>query len=165
MKETIGPRTIEIEIPGRTNLRISHLFLDFNGTIAKDGALIPGVKPRLMKLARKLQIIVLTADTHGTARQTLGKLQITVRVVGSGREKRRILRAFKTRSRAQAIVAIGNGRNDVAMMKSADLGIAVIGPEGLSCDLLRHASVLAPNILDALDLMLKPKRLIGTLRP
>ena len=34
---------IRIEIPGRDELCIEHVLLDYNGTIAADGTLIPGV--------------------------------------------------------------------------------------------------------------------------
>ena len=34
---------IQIEIPGRDLITIEHLVLDYNGTIAEDGHLIPGV--------------------------------------------------------------------------------------------------------------------------
>ena len=41
---------IEINIPGRDILRIEHLVLDYNGTIAVDGALIEGIQERLQRL-------------------------------------------------------------------------------------------------------------------
>lgn len=35
-----------IEIPGRELLTLSHLVLDYNGTIAEDGEIIEGIRPR-----------------------------------------------------------------------------------------------------------------------
>jgi soluble P-type ATPase len=60
-------------------------------------------------------------------------------------------------------VAIGNGNNDKLILKEAALGIAVLGEEGLSVSATKNADVLVKNILDALDLFLKPKRLIATM--
>ena len=38
---------LEIVIPGDTTLGLQHLVLDYNGTLACDGELLAGVKPRL----------------------------------------------------------------------------------------------------------------------
>lgn len=54
---------LTIDIPGGQTLQLSHLALDFNGTIAIDGEVIAGVPERLIKLAGLLQIHVITADT------------------------------------------------------------------------------------------------------
>jgi len=58
---------ITIDIPGSQKLELEHLVLDYNGTIACDGLLIPGVKDILINLSRSLSIYVLTADTFGGA--------------------------------------------------------------------------------------------------
>jgi soluble P-type ATPase len=42
---------IAINVPGGTRLRRRHQILDYNGTLACDGALIPGVAERLTFLA------------------------------------------------------------------------------------------------------------------
>jgi len=44
------------------------------------------------------------------------------------------------------------------------LGIAVLGDEGLSVSAMKNADIVVKNISDALDLFLKPKRLMATLR-
>ena len=54
--------------------KLRHLYLDFNGTLAKDGRLRPGVAARLRKLAKRLKITVVTSDTFGTARRILRRL-------------------------------------------------------------------------------------------
>jgi len=61
-------------------------------------------------------------------------------------------------------VAMGNGNNDELILKEAALGIAILGDEGISVTALKQADIMAKNISDALDLLLKPKRLIATLR-
>jgi soluble P-type ATPase len=56
---------LTIEIPRREPLRLRYLVLDVNGTIAEDGHLIPGVMERLRRLAEVLDVVMVTADTHG----------------------------------------------------------------------------------------------------
>jgi P-type E1-E2 ATPase len=151
---------ITIEVPGRRALRLRHLVIDFNGTLAASGKLLPGVRHRLAALSASVEITVLTADTFGTARTALRKLPVAVQAVVTGLEKKRFVAA----RRRQGVVPIGNGNNDVEMLECADLGIAVLGPEGMSPALLAQAKVLTASIQDALDLLLDPRRLVATLR-
>jgi soluble P-type ATPase len=61
-------------------------------------------------------------------------------------------------------VAIGNGANDARMLAAAVLGIATLGPEGLATITLQAADLVVGRVEDALDLLLRPQRLIATLR-
>jgi P-type E1-E2 ATPase len=152
---------IEVVIPGRTRpLRIEHVVLDFNGTLAGDGRLVRGVATRVVKLAALVNVVVLTADTFGAACRALGRLPVTVHIVRSGIEKRRVVESLGGRE----VAAIGNGTNDVAMLQGAALGIVVVGDEGTSGKAFRVASVIARDINVAIDLLLKPRRLAATLR-
>ena len=54
---------LTISIPGREDLVLRHLLLDYNGTIAEDGRLAEGVAQRVEALSRSLEIYVVTADT------------------------------------------------------------------------------------------------------
>ena len=65
---------IRIDIPGGTRLLLEHLVLDFNGTLACDGELLPGVRQRLQPLSESIRIHVVTADTFGRAREQLAGL-------------------------------------------------------------------------------------------
>ncbi len=56
---------IELNIPGRGNFSIEHLVMDVNGTLAVDGSLLDGVARRIAALRDRLEIHLLTADTHG----------------------------------------------------------------------------------------------------
>lgn len=147
-----------LEVPGWGTLRLARLVLDFNGTLAKDGRPLAGVEERLCELAKTLEIAVVTADTFGTAQTALEAAPVTLQPVATGDEKVKVV------GDGQGVVAIGNGRNDVEMLAIAALGIAVVGSEGCSCELIRAADVVAGSIHDALDLLLHPKRLIATLR-
>ena len=54
---------LEIDIPGDKTLCLSFIVLDYNGTIACDGRLLPGVRQRLEELSKSVSIHILTADT------------------------------------------------------------------------------------------------------
>jgi soluble P-type ATPase len=150
-----------IPIPGRAALELRDLVLDFNGTLAADGVLLPEVAALLRALAPTLDIHVLTADTHGTAPSALAGLPLTVRRVERGAEKRALVEGLG----APQVVAIGNGRNDEDMFQVAGLAVVVVGPEGASAGALAAAHVVVPDIRTALALLRKPKRLTATLRP
>lgn len=154
---------IEVAIPGSGKLRLEHLVLDFNGTLAADGQLIPGVAERLVQLSNTLGVHVITADTFGMVQKAMEGLPATVRIlppVGQGHAKM----AYVAQLGRTNVVAIGNGRNDRLMVQSAGLGIAVVGPEAAAVDTVRAANVVATSILTALDLLLHPLRLVATLR-
>jgi len=150
-------------IPGFGALRLQHLVLDYNGTLALDGGLLPAARPRLRALARLVSVHVVTADTFGTVERALRGLPCKVVVLAAARQdaaKARYVRALGERRTA----CIGNGRNDRLMLRAARLGIAVLGREASAAAALAAADVVAPSIEVALDLLLKPMRLTATLR-
>ncbi len=149
-----------VELPGRDPVTMAELVLDFTGTLSKDGRLLPGVAEKLKDLAKRIRITVMTADTFGTAREALAGLPLDFERVETGADKQRFIEGLGP----QHTVAIGNGRNDVPMVKAAAIGVAVIGPEGADGELLRVADVVVNNIYDALDLVANPMRLKATMR-
>ena len=154
---------VEVTIPGSATLRLEHLVLDFNGTLALDGVLIEGVADRISRLAEVLRIHVVTGDTFGTATAALAGLPCAVHVLRStaqGDAKRDYLAKLN----ADVVACVGNGRNDRPMMEVAALAIAVVQSEGACAATLAAAHVVAPHIRDALDLLLRPVRLTATLR-
>lgn len=156
-------KRLEIDIPSRGVLRLEHLVLDVNGTIALDGQLVPGVSERLGKLGDSLTPWLLSADTQGTLDELAVRLRVEARRLRPGQEAAQKA-SFVQELGAQRVVAIGNGANDAAMLQRAALGIAVLGGEGLSAACLSAADVIVPTIETALDLLLCPRRLIATLR-
>ena len=154
---------LAIEVPGLGMFAFEHLVLDFNGTLAIDGKLLPGVSERLVTLSTRLAIHVLTADTHGTAARALAGLPCTLEIVppsGQAEAKRRFVEALG----ADRVAAIGNGRNDRSMLAAVRLGIAVVQAEGIAAEALATADLVVPTIVDALDLLAYPLRLIASLR-
>ena len=154
---------LEIAIPGADTLCLDHLIADFNGTLAVDGELLPGVAEGLCQLAERLALHVVTADTFGKAREALAGIPCEVAILPPGRHddtKRRYVEALG----ATRCVCLGNGRNDRRMLKAAGLGIAVMQGEGAAVETLLAAAVAAPDIRAALGLLLHPGRLVATLR-
>jgi P-type E1-E2 ATPase len=158
---------VEIDIPGRGRYEMQHLVLDVNGTVACGGRLIEGVRERLQALrASGWAVHWITADTRGRQAildEELGWPAERISPGEAGGEAAQKA-AFVQGLGAEAVVAIGNGSNDMAMLREARLGIAVLGPEGLALDALAMADLVAPDILSALDLLRDPSRLVATLR-
>ena len=154
---------LEIDIPGYRALRLAHLVLDNNGTLACDGELVDGVGDRLAALAGMLQIHILTADTFGKVRAQLIGVPCDLSILPAVDQDRRKLEYIQ-RLGPEATVCVGNGRNDRLMLQHAGLGIVVVQAEGAAVQTVLAADVLSPDILTALDLLIYPLRLVATLR-
>jgi soluble P-type ATPase len=154
---------IEIEIPGRGQLRLVHAVLDVNGTIACDGGLLPGVASRLQALASSLKPHLITGNTYGKQDEIDRELGLrAIRLPDVTNQARKKAEYVEALGEASA-VAIGNRTNDARMLKAA-LGIAVVGHEGAARATVLSADVVVPDIEAALDLLLQPRRLVATLR-
>ena len=154
---------ISLDIPGFAEVRLEHLVLDFNGTLAEDGTLLPGVPQLLASLAERLQVHVVTADTFGRATEELAGLTLQLTVLPSGDQATAKLQYVQELT-AERVVAIGNGRNDRLMLHAAALGIAVIQREGGATAAIGAAHIVATSIIDALQLLANARRLTATLR-
>jgi soluble P-type ATPase len=154
---------IKLEIPGWETLRLEHLVLDYNGTLACDGDLLIGVRSRLEDLVKQLQIHVLTADTFGKAHAALNGIQCHLCVLPPRHQDAAKL-SYVQKIGSENTACIGNGRNDRLMLKAAALGVLIVGNEGAATDTLMASDVVTPNIAAALDLLLHPLRLVATLR-
>ena len=154
---------ITVNIPGWGNINIENVVLDLNGTTATDGKISLAVKDRINTLCQKVRVYVLTADTQGTAATETTDTKVHL-VKIPGQNSRDGKRDFLGTINPESTVVIGNGSNDCLVLKGAALGIAVLGEEGASVLAIREADILVKSISDALDLFLKPKRLIATLR-
>ena len=102
---------LKIEIPNYKTLELEYLVLDYNGTIALDGEIRDTVRERLITLSKELEIYVLTADTHGTAKKMCEGLPLKIQTFptdGALDEKLTVVE----RLGEDRCIAIGNGRND-----------------------------------------------------
>jgi soluble P-type ATPase len=154
---------IETSIPGYGTIRLEHLVLDFNGTLACDGLMISGVKERLNALSEQLDIHVLTADTFGKAASQLAGVNCKLSVLPLEQQDLGKLEYVKKLG-CDKTCCMGNGRNDRLMLRESALGVAVILEEGAAMETLSSANIVCTSILSALDLLTHPLRLVATLR-
>ena len=154
---------INVQIPGYGHLELEHFVTDFSGTLSEDGGVLPGVKEKLNELSSKLKIHVLTSDTFGRAEKELEGVNCVLHVLkGAGHVLQK--EKYVLELGADKVVALGNGNNDAGMLKVSKLGIAVCLKEGCSVESLTASKIFVMSPIDAIDLLLYPKRLIATLR-
>jgi P-type E1-E2 ATPase len=154
---------IELNIPGRGIIKLEHCVFDVNGTLALDGQLYDGLARRINMLRDRLEIHLLTADTHG--RQVIIDQQLNLKAV-------RVVEGYEAEQKAEyvkkldpdKVVAIGQGANDAAMLKVAAIGISLVSKEGIATETLLAADILVPDIYSAFELLEKPLRIVATLR-
>ena len=154
---------ISIKIPNISTFEIQHLVLDYNGTLATDGKPIEGIVELIHELSQKLTIHIITADTFGTISNYFADINVGIKII-SGEKQGEQKANFVKSLNAVSVVAIGNGANDALMLKSAELGIAVIQAEGASTQALINSDIACTSITDALNLLLNPLRIAATLR-
>ena len=154
---------IELNIPGRGVYQLEHLVCDVNGTLAVDGQLFDGLVRQLTSLRDRLELHLLTADTHG--RQNIIDQQLNLEAVrielGKEAEQKA---AYVEKLGADQVVAIGQGANDATMLRNAALGICVFSPEGVAVETMMSADLVTPDIQTALELLIKPLRIVASLR-
>jgi P-type E1-E2 ATPase len=154
---------IEIDIPGFGMVRLEHLVSDFTGTLSVDGILIPKVEARLNKLSEILRVHILTADTFGKAREALKNVNCEMHILaGENHDVQK--EEYVNKLGPDQVVALGNGKNDRKMLKTAKIGIAVTEGEGCAVDAILAADIHVRAVLDGLDLLLNTKRCKATLR-
>lgn len=154
---------IEVNIPGEKPLLLKYLVSDVNGTLALDGVLMEGVAAALERLKPSLDIHLLTADTHGRQAEIDRQLGLeAVRIPPGGEAEKKA--AYVHRLGAAHTVALGQGANDAAMLKTAALGICVVSAEGTALQALLAAHLLIPDVLSALALLEHPQRIVASLR-
>jgi len=143
---------IEIDIPNFGKLCLSHLILDYNGTIACDGKLLPGVKEKIEQLADKLNIHIITADTFVLVKTQLNKFPCKLVILTEGNQDIQKMEYVESLG-TENCVSIGNGGIDRRMLKVSALGIAVIWEEGAATETLLAADVVTHDIISALNLL------------
>ena len=154
---------IQLDIAGLGRYTLEHLVMDVNGTLAVDGQLIEGVSEKLAILRAELSLHLLTADTHGKQALIDRQLGLTAVRIAPGGEARQKAE-YVDRLGGETVVAIGQGANDADMLAAARLGICVMSLEGAARETLLTCDLIAPNILSALELLEKPKRIEASLR-
>ena len=152
-----------IHIPSLKEINIKNILFDFNGTLAKNGKVGKKRKHLLQKICETYKVYVITADTFGSVQKELKDLNLEVIVLSSNnhtKEKKEFLKILGKEN----TIALGNGKNDAKMLKSAIVSIAILGDEGCAKETLLASDIVCKSIVDAMELLLYPKRLIATLR-
>jgi P-type E1-E2 ATPase len=154
---------IKVTIPGKQDLELEHVVFDVNGTLALDGQLLPGIPDLLNTLKDQVKIHLLTADTHGKQDEIDRDLNLKAVRVQAGNEARQKA-DYVEKLGAKNTVAVGQGKNDSQMVRTAALGICILSPEGTSIETLSGSDLVVPNIQSAVEILLNPSRLRASLR-
>ncbi len=93
---------IKLTIPGFGPLEIRRIVTDCTGTHSFKGVVRRSVKARLTRLARLVEVHVLTVDSFGTARGELARLPVELHFLNNDRrndrEKQRFLLKYGRRA-------------------------------------------------------------------
>lgn len=154
---------IEINIPGQNSLNIENIIFDLNGTLAVDGKISDEIINLLSKLKKHVNIYVVTAGTHGGLEKIKEETGLDIVKIESGREAEQKLDFIKNIDPTKTIAA-GNGKNDIMMLKEAILSISVIEGEGCTTEAILSSDISVRSARDLLELLLKPTRIMATLR-
>ena len=155
---------ITVHIPGgEETLDIRHLVLDFNGTLALDGKIKPGVAALLRELSRQVQVHIVTAGTFGGVENEVRDIPCVLKILHGADQTAQKAR-YVAELGADCTACIGNGRNDRAMLEASRLGILTVQEEGAATASLLAADIVCGDIHSALQLLLRPLRLTATLR-
>lgn len=155
---------IAFTLPNGSEYKIEHAVFDYNGTLAEDGVLAAETIDLLRKLAKTVQVSVLTADTFGLARSQLQSLpEVHIHIIDQGDEAAQ-KRAFVRACGKHNTICFGNGANDLEMFAEALLAVGVLGGEGAYPPTLAKADIIVTSPQSAIMLLLTPKRMVATLR-
>ena len=152
-----------IDIPGFGKIDIEHVVFDYNGTIARDGELIKGVKDGINKFSSQMNFHVITADTFGSVKKQLQDVNVVLTIISNQGQDQKKLDYINALGKERTI-CVGNGNNDRLMLKEACIGIAALGDEGLAASSFMAADLVVKDILDIFDFFKTPQRLIASLR-
>jgi soluble P-type ATPase len=158
---------ITIDIPGFGKLQINAILTDYTGTLSFSGKLVTGVRERLVRVAKLVDIHVVTADSFGTAEEELKGLPlICKRLKGEKEDVQKACYAEELNPRY--IASLGNGNNDRLHLKvvkeAGGLAIAVENGEGCALEAILNANIFVVGAVNALDLLLEHTRIRATLR-
>lgn len=159
---------IAIHIPNYPDVLIHRLVTDYNGTLSQGGKISPGVIERLRRLHELVEIDVITSDTFGTATAELAPAGLGPLLLPIGSRHDEAKAAHVKTHDAAHIATFGNGNNDAWMLKAVQdaggLAVVVDNGEGCAVQTMLNAEIFVHGVVNALDLLLDPKRCRATLR-
>ena len=151
---------MRIDIPGVAIYNISHVFIDYNGTIAYKGKLLDGILESLTKLTQLYQVHIITGDTYGNVKEMFKNTDINLILAYTAKDKADLVRHYNP----ETCISIGNGSIDALMFNKTAISIAVVGKEGCSVKALRNADIMVTDINNAFSIISNPNQLIATLK-
>ena len=159
---------IKLTIPGFGPLEISRVVTDYTGTHSFKGVVRRSVRTRLARLARLVEVHVLTIDTFGTARRELARLPVELHFLTNDRRNDKEKQRFVLKYEPSHVAAFGNGTIDRLLLKTVrdagGLAVAVDNGEGCALEAILNANILVHGSEQALDLLLEPNSCKATLR-
>lgn len=156
---------IEVKIPWGEKYKIHHVVFDLNGTLANDGEIAGSTLERLEALGEQVKIYIITADTHNTAEELKEKIGDFAEVVVLKSDEHDLEKAIFVRSLGyRETITLGNGANDLKMVKEGILSFGVMEGEGMYAPLIGAVDILVHNIDHAMDMLLNPLRIVATIR-
>jgi len=158
-----GVYNMKIDIPNYGALEIDKIVFDINGTIAEDGELLDGVEAGINTIAEDFDVYIVTADTFGTAAEIIEKIDAEL-VLDEENGGAKFKGEYVDSLGSSSVAAVGNGNNDLEMVKKAGLGVAVIGPEGASAQTMQNADLVIKDIKDLFKILGTPNKLKASLR-
>jgi soluble P-type ATPase len=157
---------IAIDIPGFGLRDIRIVVSDYTGTHSRGGSVRPAVRKRLRKLAKLVDLHVITADSFGSAAEELRGITKPYLLRTSRHDEEKA--TYVCRFDLTHVAAFGNGNNDRLMLKAVKegggLAVAVDNGEGCAIDTMLNAHLFIAGAAHAIDLLLDPTRLKATLR-
>ncbi len=154
---------INIEVPGRCLYSIENIVFDYNGTIAVNGIISSTIRDKISLLCEMANVYILTADTYGSAARECEGLNVKLMTFpkdDAGDYKAKIVSSLGSNN----TICFGNGYNDKKMFEVSRISVAVLEEEGVCSNLISVSDILVKSIEDGINLLLKPNRLIATLR-
>ncbi|QQK08928.1 HAD family hydrolase [Miniphocaeibacter halophilus] len=154
---------MKINIPGYKKLNIDKIIFDYNGTLAVKGKIDSSTKSKLIELSKNYELYILTSDTYKTVEKICENLPVKVHTFNGDNasiSKRDIVLELNP----DTCACIGNGRNDMEMLKIAALSVGIIGQEGAYGKIVNISDICVTSILDSMDLFIYTDRLIADLR-
>jgi soluble P-type ATPase len=155
-------------IPGFGPLEIRRVVTDYTGTHSFKGVVRKSVKARLARLARLVEVHVLTIDTFGTVRRELARLPVEVHLLKNESHHDKEKQRFVLKYQPKNVAAFGNGTIDRLLLKTVrdagGLAVAVDNGEGCALETILNANVFVHGSEQALDLLLEPNTCKATLR-
>ncbi|TFG07647.1 MAG: HAD family hydrolase [Promethearchaeota archaeon] len=154
-----------MNIPNYGKITIKNVIFDVNGTIQFKGQISEEVREKFEELKKNYEIYLISADTRGNLKKLAEKLDVFhIRINPEDINEAEAKNIELIKLGKDVTVAIGNGNNDVLMIKNAVLGISVLGSEGATVNCLLNSDVVVPDTLTAIEFLLDEKIMIGTLR-